>query len=160
MAAPRFRDDGRTRWQFCGHMLLVCPQCGGCAVSAPVTGDARAAAWTSPRALACGACGYATRRRPQDRTPVRLALGHDDYFRLPYWLQVRCRGGLAHAANEEQLAYLEAFFAARLRERRRGAHGWINQSYLSRLPAWMKAAKNRAEVLHAIRRLKARLAGR
>jgi len=61
--------------------------------------------------------------------------------------------------NEEQVAYLESFIAAGLRERHRGAHGWANSSYISRLPGWMKAAKNRAELLACLGRLKAKLPG-
>jgi hypothetical protein len=64
---------------------------------------------------------------------------------------------MVYAMNEEHLAYLESFIAAGLRERRRGAHGWANSSYISRLPSWMKSAKNRAELLRCVNRLKARL---
>ena len=65
-----------------------------------------------------------------------------------------------YAANEEQLAYLESFIAAGLRERSRGTHGWANSSYASRLPNWMKAAKNRADLLRCIGQLKAKPTGR
>jgi hypothetical protein len=67
---------------------------------------------------------------------------------------------MVYAMNEEQLAHLESFIAAGLRERRRGAQGWANSSYISRLPSWTKSAKNRAELLSCVNRLKARLAAR
>jgi hypothetical protein len=65
---------------------------------------------------------------------------------------------VVYAVNEEQLAYVESFIAAGLRERRRGTHGWANSSYISRLPDWTKSAKNRADLLRCIGRLKAKLA--
>jgi hypothetical protein len=47
--------------------------------------------------------------------------------------------------------------AAPLRERR-VEHGSANRSIASRLPVWVKAAKNREEVLRALARLRRRLA--
>jgi len=76
---------------------------------------------------------------------------------LPYWLAAGWRHGVVGAMNEEQLACLESFIAAGLRERRRSAQGWANSSYASRLPGWMKLAKNRAELLRCVDRLKAKL---
>jgi len=89
---------------------------------------------------------------PSDRTGPLLSSA--------YWLAARCRHSVVYAMNEEQVAHLESFIAAGLRERNRGAHGWANSSYISRLPGWMKAPKNRAELLACLGRLKAKLPGR
>ena len=81
----------------------------------------------------------------------------DGYFHLLYWLQVPCRHGIVFATNEEHLAYMRRFFGAALRERRRGPHGWANAGFISRLPPWMKAAKNRAEIMSCLSKLEGRL---
>lgn len=83
----------------------------------------------------------------------------DDYFHSPYWLRISCRHGIVFAVNEEHLAFMRGFFSADLRERHRGPHGWSNASFISRLPAWMKAAKNRAEIVSCLGKLERRLRG-
>lgn len=60
-------------------------------------------------------------------------------------------------ASAEELAALEAYVAAPLRERTPDAHGWFQRSWASRLPAWLKLAKNRAPILAGLARLRARL---
>ena len=67
---------------------------------------------------------------------------------------------MLYAMNEEQLTYLESFIAAGLRERRPGTQGWANSSYISRLPGWVKSAKNRTDLLRCVTRLKAMLPAR
>jgi len=143
-------------------MLLRCPSCGACAVSEAATPDTKkpALAGAGTRRLVCPSCGHARQWSADRAKPRRRAIGVDPYFHLPYWLVARCRHGVVYAVNEEQLAYLESFIAAGLRERRRGAHGWANSSYISRLPDWTKSAKNRADLLRCIGRLKAKVAAR
>ena len=75
--------------------------------------------------------------------------GRDPYLRLPLRLQARTRHGVLYAYNAAHLDWIEAFVAAPLRERRIG-DGRANRSIASRLPAWVKAAKNREEVLRAL----------
>jgi hypothetical protein len=55
------------------------------------------------------------------------------------------------------LAFSEDFVGARLREHRRGEHGWRNQALVQRLPKWMTAAGNREEVLRGVGVLRERL---
>jgi hypothetical protein len=82
----------------------------------------------------------------------------DDYFELPLWLQTPCCGEVLWAYNERHISFLEDFVGARLRERvRDGKYGWSNRSLASRLPAWIKSAKNRDEVMKGLSRLRARL---
>jgi len=62
------------------------------------------------------------------------------------------------AYNERHPEFLEAFVDARLRERiRDDEHGSSNRSLASRLPSWVKAAKNRDEVRKGLGRLPMRL---
>ena len=162
MTSARFRDDGRHDFEFYGRMLLLCPRCRACAVSEPRAASTkqRTLNWSGPRRLVCLAGGLTRHWHPDRAPPRRRTVGIDPYFHLPYWLAARCRHGAVYAMNEEQLAYLESFIAAGLRERSGGMHGWANSSYVSRLPSWMKAASNRTELLRCIDQLKAKLAGR
>jgi hypothetical protein len=83
--------------------------------------------------------------------------GRDPYLRLPLRLQARTRHGVLYAYNAVHLDWIEAFVAAPLRERRI-ATGRANRSIASRLPAWVKAAKNREDVLRALARMRRGLA--
>jgi hypothetical protein len=81
--------------------------------------------------------------------------GVDPMFGLPWWLRVECCGGqMFWACNVEHLTVLEGYVGAQLRERGQ-THGCV--SMLEKLPTWMKAAKNRHELLKVIARLKTTL---
>ena len=147
---------GRERaGDFADAVLVVCPHCAGPAVSKRRDPAARDTA--APRRLVCRRCGHLR----ESRAPAVAGLariGHDDSFRLPLWLATPCCGELLWAFNVRHLDALEAFALAELRERRRDpAHGWSNAAFASRLPKWIKAAKNRVEVGKALARLRARL---
>jgi hypothetical protein len=73
----------------------------------------------------------------------------DPHLGLPLLLVEPTRHGRVWAYNLHHLRELRAYVAAKLRERR----GAGNSSMYSRLPAWMKAAKHRDEMLKAIDRL-------
>ena len=81
----------------------------------------------------------------------------EPYLGFPLLLQVPTRHGVLYAYNGAHLDWIEGFVAAGLRERRIG-DGIANRSIASRLPAWVKSAKNREEVLRALGRLRRRLA--
>jgi len=53
------------------------------------------------------------------------------------------------AYNPAHLAELKVYVAAQLRERRQAG----NASYFSRLPAWLKSARNRGKVMRAIAKI-------
>lgn len=157
-AAPRTRakESREPLAAFLDEVLVVCPRCAGPAVSRRLVPAARDTA--APRRLVCRRCGHLQVSRPPAVAGL-ARIGHDDYFRLPLWLATPCCGELLWAFNARHLAALEAYAQADLRERRIDpAHGWSNQSFASRLPKWVKAAKNRAEVGRALARLRARLA--
>jgi hypothetical protein len=83
----------------------------------------------------------------------------DPYFRLPLWLQARCcTNRTLWAYNLQHLEFLERFVAAGLRERaHQPAAGEYHRrmTMVAKLPVWMKSAKNRAEIVKALGRLKA-----
>ena len=154
-ARPRAKEPRAPLAAFLDEVLVACPRCAGPAVSKRL--DPAARDTLAPRRLVCRRCGHLR----ESRAPAVAGLarvGHDDYFRLPLWLATPCAGELLWALNARHLAALEAYALAALRERRRDPeHGWSNQSVASRLPKWIKAAKNRAEVEKALARLRAKL---
>lgn len=76
----------------------------------------------------------------------------DPYFGLSLALCEPTRSGSIWAYNAHHLSHLEQYIRATLRE-----GTTVSGSYFSRLPAWVKSAKNRAMVLKAIERLKPRM---
>jgi len=85
--------------------------------------------------------------------------GQDLHFGAELWFQAECCGGhLLWALNLEHLDWLERYVGARLRERpsRSPSAPTASASALARkLPAWLKGAKHRDEILRTIRRLRA-----
>ena len=149
----RFRDDGRSLYDFADEFLVVCPQCSRRAMVIPLANGLKDV-W-SARRLLCSSCGHS-----KDRV-VNSFIVHPDqdwYFGLPLWLNTTCCGGELWAFNARHLAWLEGYVRATLREQRRDPkHGWSNQSALNRLPAWIKSGKHREDVLQGIEKLKDRL---
>ncbi|MCP2327328.1 hypothetical protein HDA40_005835 [Hamadaea flava] len=78
--------------------------------------------------------------------------GVDPCSGLPLWLAVPFRGRVLWAINADHLTFLENYVAADLRETAPG-----NSRLASRIPAWIKSAKNRDDILRALARLRARL---
>ena len=139
----RFKDQGQRWSDFAAAILVHCPRCDGCAtLRAPGPTESAAA-----RRVVCAACGY-----------VRDGLALDD---LPLWLRMPCCGEELWAFNAEHLAFLERYVAAALRGNPApGAplpRGIRNATLASRLPAWMKRAGNRDDVLRCLARLRAAL---
>jgi hypothetical protein len=92
-------------------------------------------------------------RRGQERA-LYWGCPVDPYFRQPLWLRADCCGGQAlWAFNERHLYILESYVSARLRERGE----YVGMTMLARLPAWLKSAKHRTEILRIIGRLRASL---
>ena len=97
-------------------------------------------------ALRCRACGAVS------DAPISLSPRHgafDPWFGLPLWLQAPCCGEVLWAWNRGHLDFLRQYVTASLREREPN----LNRSMASRLPRWIKAAKNRDEIVRCIERL-------
>lgn len=75
----------------------------------------------------------------------------DPFLGLELALKENTRHGAVWVYNASHLAELKAFLAASIRE-----DYDQGSSYFSRLPTWMKAAKNRDDVLKAVGRLEKR----
>jgi hypothetical protein len=78
--------------------------------------------------------------------------GTDPCSGLPLWLAVPFRGRVLWAVNADHLTFMENYVAAHLRETPPG-----NSRLASRIPAWIKSAKNRDDILRSFARLRARL---
>ncbi len=148
MTTSRHHDATWSR-DFVDQLLVRCPRC------------ARAARLTyqeEPRyRLACAHCGH-TRDWKRQENGGFLMPGPGPRlagFELELWLQVPCCGSVLWGYNPAHVAELEALVGARLRERQRHPErGWANSSLASRLPKWVKSAKNRPEVLRALAALR------
>jgi hypothetical protein len=149
--ANRFRDDGARLSEFADSLLVECPRCGGRALVRR-TDAAKDAEVAHRVTLSCGACGHSA---VQLTNHAAFGATEDAYFGLPLWLKVPCCGETLWAYNGAHLDYLERYVGARLREHaQHPEHGWSNASVASRLPAWMKSAKNRDAILSCIARLR------
>lgn len=135
---------GRRPCGFCGHQWL-CPHI-------------KQSGW--PREVLtsvdviCEACHHSS---TVELTGYRgfNASGHDPHFGMPLWLVDSGRHGSIWAYNAAHIAVLKAYVGATLRER---SHEAGNASMISRLPAWMKAAKNRDAVIQRLGKLERQLA--
>lgn len=77
----------------------------------------------------------------------------DPHFGHPLRLVASTRLGVVWAYNARHLTELRAYVSAMLRECR----GSTNRSLISRLPRWIKLARNRETVLKALDKLAAQL---
>ncbi|MFG3252253.1 hypothetical protein [Streptomyces sp. NPDC048172] len=159
---PRFRDPRRTRYHFLDLILVRCPRCAALARVVPVPcGPGGPAAEPSPafaaRRLVCRSCGL-SRDRAAGGT-LRFSRGNgratDPYFDQPLWLQSETRHGWLWAHNLEHLELIRQFVQAPLRERAPWYESGRKMTVLARLPTWIKQAKNRAEVLRTVERIRA-----
>jgi hypothetical protein len=167
MTAP-FTDSGQTLEDFVETIYVRCPQCQKCAQVRRLPSDEkliladdsdRHGSWRfqrslSSRKLSCLHCGYTSiwKEKAQQRGGP-----YDWYFRLPLWLQTPCCGEILWVFNEEHLSVLERYVTAKQRIKFYAEGQVSNGTMASRLPIWIKSAKNRDEVVKGIERLKALL---
>ncbi|WP_217164804.1 hypothetical protein [Streptomyces sp. AC512_CC834] len=164
MALPsgRFRDPRSTEYDFIGSIMVRCPGCEKVARVIPVPGDSEHGGGRTlfrPRRLVCRGCGLA---RSWGGRLVTLARGTaqpatDPYFGMPLWLQVETRHGWLWAYNLEHLDLIRRFVQGSLRERAPWYDTGQRMTLVARLPAWIKRAKNRNEILRAVGRIHASL---
>lgn len=145
MYAPAMRSvvAARHLTDFADRVLVDCPRCGG-----PGVVELRA-----------GADGAAMRRMTCERCATVLEAAASSgliSMGLPLRLTAETRHGPLTALNEAHLDYMETYLAGTLREERVDDAGVRNRSVISRLPRWMKLARNRDEALKAIARARAR----
>ncbi|MFD8389432.1 hypothetical protein ACFV2N_09565 [Streptomyces sp. NPDC059680] len=152
----RFRDPRSTEYDFLDSILVRCPRCDRIArvQRQPHPGGRLLFA---PRRLVCRSCGLS---RTWTGRGVGLWAGsrgpaEDPYFGARLWLQRETRHGWLWAYDLRHLDLIRRHTGAALRERA----GWYDtgqkMTLVARLPAWVKSAKNRDEVLRAVDRIRA-----
>lgn len=148
MKPKRFIDRDEYLSGFSDEFLVVCPRCSKCAkVEIDSVRQDASLGWRSPRKVVCPGCAYS---KIWTGDSISTGDNRDWYFRLPLWLQVPCCGEILWAYNVYHLNFLEDYVGSALRERRPNK----NSALASRLPAWMKEAKNRDEILKCLRKLR------
>lgn len=156
----RFRDPGVRLRRFADDILACCPACSGQASIRPdpTVDDQRAA--PLHRRLTCSGCGHiaawSAPRHGNGRLLPHLSGPEDPYFGLSLWLRTDFRGHVFWAYNAAHLTLLEHYLTAGLRERS-PAFSCCEMSLLEQLPAWMKVAKHRGDILRAVHRLRVHL---
>ena len=145
-APVRFHDPRATVDDFASSMLVRCPRCDRIAhfERRPcVPRDADCMSHPHTR-LVCRSCGL-----------CRIGTGPSHGPWPALWLRTGTRHGELWAYNLQHLDLIRRFVAADLRERVPWYDHGRKMTLVARLPAWMKSAKNRAEVLRAVDRLRA-----
>ena len=152
----RFRDptSAYSLYALAAHPIdVVCPRCSAHARVIAKPGDDEPST-TRPRRLLCMGCGHTRTWSPRSGSSWWGA-AVDPFFQQPLWLTATVRGHRLWVYNSEHLALLAEYAAAGLRER--GPYGGCSMSMIEKLPVWMKSAGNRADMLSALARLKARV---
>jgi hypothetical protein len=131
----RFNDNGQLLATFLKEVWVKCPNCAAQGVvvdNSPLEG--------SKPHFTCGQCA------------LRLDGPQSRWFGMDLALQAPCKGEVLWAYNPQHLQFIADYVSATLRERAPN----LNSSLASRLPGWIKSAKNRSAVLKAIRQIEAK----
>ena len=137
----RFKSQRLSIYEFFNKIIIHCPKCHKKAAIEKV-GEKKNDLF-SKEILYCNYCGY---------NKKGSLIFNSKLFEL--WLKIDCNGKELWAFNEEHLKYLKEYIQAKIRERNKDEElGWSNQSIESRLPNWIKSAKNREKILKCIKKL-------
>lgn len=105
----------------------------------------------------CPYCSFQEEWKP-NISRVRKEPNFDDglirehWYNLPLWFQKEISGNVFWAYNLDHVNYLQRYINARLRERNSIIN--YNSSLVSRLPQFVKAAKNREKLLKILKKWK------
>jgi hypothetical protein len=124
----RAADPGVMVEEFAGLVWRHCPKCDG---PARVTHELH-------EELRSNKCGHLQQHNQSD---------------TPLYLSATVGGEELWVYNVAHLDALAAWLGASLRERS-GDDGLVNKTMMSRLPRWMKSAKNRPKVIQALAKLR------
>ncbi|WP_416961573.1 hypothetical protein [Streptomyces sp. Agncl-13] len=149
----RFRDPRADRADFASSILVRCPRCERIAhferrPCTPPDADGRRYPQTRVVCRSCGLCRI-------DIGACRSSRYSSDCSCPVLWLRTGTRHGELWAYNLQHLDLIRRFVAADLRERAPWYDTGQKMTLVARLPAWIKSAKNRDEVLRTVDRLRA-----
>ena len=166
--SKRFQEEYKYIHEFADKFLIACPKCSRQAevVLAENIDFSPSNHLFLSRKLICSNCGYNKREespkgiaqtlfstRKDISSYVVIGGNFDWYFQESLWLQTECCSETLWFYNKTHLEFIENYVEAKLRERTPNE----NSSLASRLPKWIKSAKNREEILKAIGKLKDKL---
>ncbi len=149
----RYKEDKESRFSISepsreDPILIVCPKCKAKASVIPFSEIEVKAT--------CFECGFSDTKTTDERSYYWYSDNPTDgVFGFDLWLTTQCNGNPLWAFNVKHLNFLESYISAELRERSKDEKwGWANSSLASRLPKWIKSAKNRESLLKAVAQLK------
>lgn len=148
-SSPQYNLEFNAYYEITVHE--ACHFCGG----SRLTADKKIINIKNPQAFAeaeCSVCHKISKLIVNSKNIyIRKAdrLAHT-VFGLQLCLVANTRSGNIYLHNLEHLQELKSYVQAGLRERTQNTG---NSSYYSRLPAWIKSARNRKEILKALLRL-------
>ncbi|MEO8533582.1 MAG: hypothetical protein ABI441_07525 [Flavobacterium sp.] len=105
----------------------------------------------------CTHCNFQEEWKPKIKkviqsTKVQDGLITDEWYNFPLWFQKEVSGNVFWAYNQEHISYLEKYIKASLRERNSKIN--FSTSLVTRLPKFVKEAKNREKLLKIIEKWK------
>ena len=105
----------------------------------------------------CPHCGFHEELKPKIKELLQNAkiddgLARENWYNLPLWFQKEIKGNIFWVYNYEHIMYLEKYIKADLRERNNNGSG--NGTMVSRLPKFIKEAKNREKLLKILEKWK------
>ncbi len=138
----RFIDSGEFLADFGEMVIASCPRC-----QRPVNYQIDTTGKGIVYPFSCLNCGYIKGGHTKDFlvNPMSVFVPTHQLY-----LVADCCGQTLWARNMAHLDFLENYVSANLRQRTAN----VNRSVASRLPQWIKAAKNREEILKCIKRLR------
>ncbi len=150
-----FVDDFSSRYDFADEFLVVCPKCTSKAKVVPSVPWISGNLHKVERKLVCSNCGYFDQKQPENG--IMMHADKDWFFHQPLFYTIETSQGILYAYNDKHLDFLESFISAQLRSREvRDEGGWSNKSQISRLPKWVKLAKNRDLIINEIKKVRSR----
>jgi hypothetical protein len=146
-------DSNNCEWKgpVIGRARQRCAHCGQKWLKAEVWKKAHNSWIKQTTTIECGFCHELTELQLEWQHTWVSEEAIDPYFGLPLWLQIESCGNRLWAYNKEHLLTLKTYIAAAHRDRK---GKW---SMATRLPQWIKSAKNREALLKSIAKLETKL---
>jgi hypothetical protein len=160
--AQIFSSKGELLEDFMDEILVLCPECQNKAhiVLQDRSRPYSASRYMENRNFDCTSCGVSKKWElgKAKNKAVKLDGTKDPFFGFALFLQAPCKGEVLWVYNLRHLEYLKNYIGATQRKRVKvsddiDGSSWRNASIASRLPQWMQLAKNRPEILSAIKKI-------
>ncbi|MGH9754031.1 MAG: hypothetical protein ACREA2_14740 [Blastocatellia bacterium] len=147
-------DESEWKGPVIGSVRQRCPNCGHKWLAAEIWKEGYSDRIKQTVKVECSFCSKKSELKLNWHKDRFLGQPFDPYFGLPLLLQIETCGRILWVYNEAHLQALKAYISAARRERSPDGWGW---SMMTRLPKWVKSAKNRGALLKSIERLEEKL---